>query len=376
MKRFLILFFLLTGLTAAAQSPRYTQFKEYRNQADTLRMKQMLDDWGEKDPEFYAAWTNYCSVMADETEDPTWLEMAVNWANLGREEFPDDELLLHKQGEVFFDTEQFGKALPVLQDIEKRGIGDVFTWYQLSVLYGAKGDLAQSRRYLEKMIQEGDEEDRNYAQEVLASYDDLEHLADSLALHPDHAAIKELAQTPAFQELTDRFAACDMTLTREEIASLYYGSSYLKDYNSVPSQCDDIKKMAEEGKIEEAKTALEAKLKDYPVSLFLLFSRFNLAEDEAEAAPYRWKIVHLLAVIDNTGKLYDTEHPFQVICVNDEYHALNHVLGMEEFQSQAVVDGPLDKMDFLNEYGLEMTAYFYLTPPYWERLNSLFGGNK
>ena len=48
---------------------------------------------------------------------------------------------------------------------------------------------------------------------------------------------------------------------------------------------------------------------------------------------------------------------------------------MSEFKSQAVVDGPMDKMDFLNEYGLEMTVYFYLTPPYWERLNSLFGGN-
>ena len=48
---------------------------------------------------------------------------------------------------------------------------------------------------------------------------------------------------------------------------------------------------------------------------------------------------------------------------------------MQEFKSQAVVEGPQDKMDYLNDFGLEMTAYFYLTPPYWERLNSLFGGN-
>ena len=51
MKRIIILIALLfVGLTAAAQSPRYEQFKEYRNQSDTLQMKQMLDNWGEKTP--------------------------------------------------------------------------------------------------------------------------------------------------------------------------------------------------------------------------------------------------------------------------------------------------------------------------------------
>ena len=377
MKRFLILLFLFVGLTAAAQvqSPRYEQFKEYRNQSDTLQMRQMLDNWGEKDAEFYAAWVNYCAIMAEESQDPTWLEMAVNWAKMGRDAYPDDELLLHKQADALFENEQFQEALPLLEEIDQKGIGYTVTWYQLSVIYGAKGDFAQSRRYLEKLIQDGDENDQAYAREVLADYDRIDHLADSLAIHPDHAAIKEFSRKPEFQQLVDRFVACDTTLTRDEIATLYYGSAYLKDYNSVQSQSDAIRKMAEEGKFKEAKATLETMLKDYPVSLFLILSLYNLSEDEEELQSYVWKARCLLAVIDNTGRINNPEEPFQVICVGDEYRALEQILGMKEFKSQAVVDGPMDKMVFLNEFGLEMTAYFYLTPPYWERLNSLFGGN-
>lgn len=376
MKR-LILFMtlLLAGLSAAAQSPRYEQFKEYRNQSDTLQMRQMLDNWGEKDAEFYAAWVNYCMIMAEESQDPTWLEMGVSWAKNGREAYPDNDLLLFKLTDALFDNEQFQEALPILEEIEQRGLGETITWYHLSVIYGAKGDFDRSRTYLEKMIQDGEEDDKDYARGMLEEYDRIDHMTDSLALHPDHAAIKALSQTPAFQDLVNRFAACDTTLTREEIATIYYGSSYLKDYNLVNSQSEAIRTLAEEGKIEEARAALKAKLQDYPVSLFVLFSLYNLSEDEAEAEVYLWKIRRLLSTIDNTGRANSTERPFQVICVNDEYHALNYILRMGEFQSQAVVEGPMDKMDFLNEYGLEMTAYFYLTPPYWERLNSLFGGN-
>lgn len=376
MKRIIILItFLLAGLTAAAQSPRYEQFKEYRNQSDTLQMKQMLDNWGDQDPEYYAAWVNYCMIMAQESEDPTWLEMGVSWAKNGREAYPDNDLLLFKLTDALFDNEQLQEALPLLEEIEQRGLGETITWYHLSVIYGAKGDFDRSRTYLEKMIQDGEEDDKDYARGMLEEYDRIDHMTDSLALYPDHAAIKALSQTPAFQDLTARFAACDTTLTREEIATIYYGSSYLKDYNLVNSQSEAIRTLAEEGKLEEARAALKAKLQDYPVSLFVLFSLYNLSEDEAEAEVYLWKIRRLLSTIDNTGRANSTERPFQVICVNDEYHALNYILRMQEFQSQAVVEGPMDKMDFLNEYGLEMTAYFYLTPPYWERLNSLFGGN-
>ena len=376
MKRVLTLLFLLAGLTAAAQnSDKYELFKELRNESDTLGMKNMLDNWGEKDPEYYAAWVNYCSIMAEEAQDPTWLEMGVSWAKNGREAYPDDELLLHKLSDALFDNEQFQEALPVLEEIEQRGLGELITWYHLSVIYGAKGDFAQSRKYLEMMVREGDEEDQAYARDMLETYDQIERQADSLALHPDHAAIKAFAETPAFQDLTARFEACDTTLTREEIATVYYGSSYLKDYNLASGQSEAIRALAEAGKIEEAKAALEARLKEYPVSLFVLLNLFSISEDEAESEGYRWKISSLLGTIDNTGRLNDTERPFQVICVNDEYQTLNYVLGMEEFKSQAVVKGPQDKMVFLNDFGLEMTAYFYLTPPYWERLNSLFGGN-
>ena len=382
MKRLLTLLLLLVGLTAAAQevqSPRYEQFKEYRNQSDTLQMKQMLDNWGEKDAEFYAAWVNYCSIMAQETQDPTWLEMAVNWAKMGRDEYPDDNLLLFKQSDALFDNEQFQEALPLLQEIEQKGLGDILTWYHLSIIYGAKGDFAQSRIYLEKMIQNGDEEDQDYARQVLAAYDEIESRADSLTFHPDHAAIKAISQTPAYQELTARFAACDSTLTREEIATVYYGAAYFHNYEYVQAECADIRTLANEDKIKEAREALEAKLEEYPVSLFILISLYNLAETEEELMSPVWKAQQILSVIDNTGRIDDPKQPFQVICINDEYIAIEQILGAQGVKSQAAVrglaDDPLDKLTYTNSFGLEMNAYFWLTPPYWEKLNRLFGGN-
>ena len=53
MKKLFSLLLLAIGLTAAAQnSARYDHFKELRNEADTTGMKKMLDEWGEKDPEY------------------------------------------------------------------------------------------------------------------------------------------------------------------------------------------------------------------------------------------------------------------------------------------------------------------------------------
>ena len=381
MKRIFTLLFLCLGLTAAAQnriqldnSDRYEHFKELRNENDTLRMKQMLDDWGAKDPEYYAAWSNYCSVKAETSEDPSWLELAVNWLKMGLEEYPDNLLLTLKYPQALFDNEQFREALPVLLDLEEKGLDDASSWYYLSTIYGLKGERELSRRYLDKMIREGEENDREYAEALLEVYDESDRLADSLLLVPDHSVLKEFAQTAEFQQLVDRFAACDTTLTREEISTVYYGSAYKKDYNLVSSTSSGVQELVEEGKIQEAVEALQARLRDYPVSLFLIVSIFNLSEDPAVLEPVVWKAQNLLAVIDNSG-LGTLESPMHVICVNDEYQTLRQVCDMQEFVSQAVIQdaplAPLDKMVFVNPYGLEQTYYFYLTPPYWERLNAL-----
>ena len=381
MKRVFIFLFLCLGLNAAAQnmieldnSARYERFKELRNEADTLQMKQMLDDWGSKDPEYYAAWSNYCSVKAETSEDPSWLELAVNWIKMGLEEYPDNLLLSLKYPQTLFENNQFQDALSILLDQEEKGLDDAASWYYLSAIYGLKGEREQSRRYLDKMVREGDEHDREYAESVLAVYDESDHVIDSLLLVPDHAALKEFAQTAEFQQLVDRFAACDTTLTREEISKVYYGSAYKKNYNIVSSTSDGVQELVDEGKTQEAIDALQARLKDYPVSLFLLVSIFNLSEDPAVLEPVVWKARNLITIIDNSG-LGTLESPLQVICVNDEYQLLRQVVEMQEFIGQAVIDeaplAPLDRMTFVNPYGLEQTFYFYLTPPYWERLNAL-----
>ena len=382
MKRVISLLLLLAGLTAAAQnavlnnSAKYEQFKELRNQADTLGMKQMLDTWGDKDPEYYAAWSNYCSVMAVETENPTWTPMSVNWIKMGRDAFPDDRLLLLKYPQVLFDNEQFAEALPVLLEIEEKGIPDPASWEYLAEIYLMKNDLDNSRKYLKKVVAEApDEEERMYARMNLETFDRIEHEADSLRLRLDHPAIEKFAKTAAFKKLVTRFAACDTTLTREEIANVYYGSAYGKDYNWVDSDSEGIQKLVDEGKVQEALASLQAKLQEYPASLFLLISIFNLADDQALVESCVWKARALLSAIDNSGNGTTPDSPLQVISVNDEYMYLNQVCESQGLRSQSLLNnipnGPQDQMVFVNSFGLDQTLYFYLTPPYWKRLDAM-----
>lgn len=376
MKRLISLLFLAVGLTAAAQnSPKYEQFKTYRDEADTLRMKQMLDSWGEEDAEYYAAWTNYCWVMAEETMDEDWIPLGLNWIQMGRDQFPDNHLLILKQGEVLFNADCYQEALPVLLEADEKGIADVATWFYLASIYSLKNDRESARPYLDKMIQNGDDEDREYAQELLQYYDEVDHTIDSLLLRPDHEAIRKFAETADFQALVSRFEACDTTLTREEISTLYYGSAYVNDYNMVSMTCSGIRDIVDEGRIQEAVDSLQVLLKDYPVSMYILISIFNLSEDEAVYEPCAWKVRNLLTAIDFSGTGISPESPLQVICVNDEYSFLSQVYDMEELKSQELLDdlplGPQDRMTFVNSYGLDQVAYFYLAPPYWERLNAL-----
>ena len=379
MKRFVLLLCLFLGITAATQelrnSARYEHFIELRNESDTLRMKQMLDDWGAKDAEYYAAWSNYCSIMAEETEDSSWLGLAVNWIKMGLEEYPDDVLLLLKRPQVLFDNEQYQDALLVLQELEEKGLDEASCWYYSSSIYILTRDHDRARQYLRKMIQEGDEQDRAYAEDVLQTIDKVEHVVDSLCLVPDHAAIRKFAETEDFQRLVTRFEACDTTLTREEISNLYYGSAYKKDYNLVSEFGESIRKLLEEDKVQEAIDALQAELKEYPVSLNLLVSIFNLTEDPAMLEPVVWKAQRLLEIIDNSGR-GTVDSPLQVICVNDEYQELGQVERMQGLKSQVLVEeaplAPLDQMTFVNSFGLDDVLYFYLTPPYWERLHALF----
>ena len=375
MKRILTLLLMLAGLAAAAQnSPKYEQFKELRDKADTLGMMRMLDEWGDKDPEYYSAWANYCQVMAEETEEESWMPMSVNWVRMGREEFPDNELLHHKLAEVLFGADYNEEAFTVLKEIEERGIADASTWRLLAGCCLMSNDLDKVRKYLSLLIRDGDEEDREFARESLEAVDKTDSLRNSQLLRLDHDALRKQAETPEFPQLIARFEACDSTLTREEIASVYYGSAYLKDYNLVSRNSQDIEQLAEEEKFDEASAALREKLKEYPVSLFLIVSLYNLSEDEQESQACAWKANALLGTIDSSGRC-TPEKPLQVICVNDEYMALGHIFEMQDLREQKLVECPAltpqDRMTILNSYGMEQVIHFYLTPPYWTRLSAM-----
>jgi hypothetical protein len=100
-----------------------------------------------------------------------------------------------------------------------------------------------------------------------------------------------------------------------------------------------------------------------------------MTEDDDIVQACVWKANALLGTIDFSGQ-GTPESPHQVICVNDEYTTLEQVFEMASFIGQGLVDNteplaPLDRMTFRSAYGVERTVYFYLTPPYWERLSAL-----
>lgn len=184
----------------------------------------------------------------------------------------------------------------------------------------------------------------------------------------DYQVIKEYVanQKEDFQRLIQRFEANDSLLTRTDYATIYYGYSFTPDYNAsmfdMTDEFQNIRKLAKEGKNEQAYEAGKELLKKNPVSLELLYQMgilaSNLQKDADEIRGYSKRYAALVTMIARTGDGRSEATAFKVICVNDEYQLLGMLFRMENLKSQSLVN-KCDLIEFDKcKYYSGTTMYF------------------
>ena len=368
---------LLIAGSLYAQHPVYEHFKEVRNAQDTTAMKSILDAWEQEEPERYAAWAGYCSVMAELTEDTAWNERGLQWAEEGLKAFPENVLLLYKKGEAQGESGLNEDALATFLHICDVEENSEDAWFHLVQLYALKRDLDTARIYAEKLSHSEDEDYQRMGTEVMESVDAWYKQFEEERITPDFQALRSFAWTADYMDLKQRFQACDTTLTVRDVSNLYYANGFRSDTDAASHKVSAaLKPLLDERKFQEAFDLLTKALETEPLCLDVLFSAVLLCEplqiDEETTWRLLWKLSMVEAAISVSGTGLSEGDPVYVNGVQDEYSFLQAVFGMQGLRKQFLTAGQHDCLIFVNGEGMDETIYFALSPAYWERLDNLY----
>ena len=168
-------------------------------------------------------------------------------------------------------------------------------------------------------------------------------------LQIDYKKVEEFVtqNAQAYDELMKKFHASPMSLTDEEVAMLYYGFAFTKDYN--PDQTDMLlepSKLIKEGKYQEALELCEKELQKAPVSFSLLLKVVTLSADQLycpDFAKYVQKAARIMDAIMLSGTGYSQENAIKVIYISDEYAIFRDIMKFKLTQ-QDFIESRYDRM--------------------------------
>lgn len=177
----------------------------------------------------------------------------------------------------------------------------------------------------------------------------LEKLGMGSKLNIDLKNIKEFVKKnpAAYKDLMDRFLKDPASLSKEEVANLYYGFAYTKDYD--PLHVDlmiEPHKLYNEGKMQEAYDFCKKELQKAPVSLSLLWKISMIADElkmKEEAKKYYSTLKELYDAVTASGNGYSKENAIKVIFIADEYAIFRDMMGLKRLE-HTLEDGGYDRM--------------------------------
>lgn len=178
---------------------------------------------------------------------------------------------------------------------------------------------------------------------------------------------QKVKSNPAgYTALLNRFVAGDTTLTIGEMATVYYGYAYTKDFN--PDEHFDKARDAYRKKDYPVASYLssEALVKN-PVSLDMTViglvsaTRSTVERIKANVPDLQARFDMLATIILSSGKGTDCDSPFMVLSADDTERIVKNVLGAQEIIGHAKV-GTIDavKMRFPGQ-DREHILYFSVT---------------
>ena len=176
----------------------------------------------------------------------------------------------------------------------------------------------------------------------------LDSFASKNKLLIDYKEVEDfVTQNPqGYDELMKKFHADPMSLTDEEVAMLYYGFTFTKDYD--PNHIDMLSepaKLIREGKYQEALELCEKELQKAPVSFSLLLKAgmLSVQAGHPDAQKYIQKTGRIMGSIMSSGTGYSQEKAIKVIFISDEYAIFRDVMTFKLTQ-QEFVDSRYDRM--------------------------------
>lgn len=178
-----------------------------------------------------------------------------------------------------------------------------------------------------------------------------------------------------YDALMNRYLSADTTLTKEEIAEIYYGYSFTEDYSPYSRNMDAERAYNEED-FEEALEKSKERLKSNPVSLSSLLISFECAKflnQDTVASNAKIRFNQVIDMIFDSGDGSE-KYPFKVICVSDEYVILRTCCKLEKLVSQIFIkESMCDKMQVILEGNdTPVSMYFDIRLAY----NSISGAAK
>ena len=182
----------------------------------------------------------------------------------------------------------------------------------------------------------------------LADMNLLDDFAMKEKLQIDYKKVEEFVtqNVQAYDGLMKKFHASPMSLTDEEVAMLYYGFAFTKDYN--PNQTDMLlepSKLIKEGKYQEALELCEKELQKSPVSFSLLLKAVTLSGQLycPDFAKYVQKAARIMDAIMLSGTGYSQENAIKVIYISDEYAIFRDIMKFKLTQ-QDFIESRYDRM--------------------------------
>lgn len=165
----------------------------------------------------------------------------------------------------------------------------------------------------------------------------------------DYAQMEQFVKNERtkYDLLLTRFEQGDPTLSKEEVAQIYYGFPFTEEYNSFPFYTK-IDKAYVKNDFEAAFPLIKQELKKNPVSLSLLIKAITccLALKDPELQSFRdnasLRYQQIIQAILATGNGSSKDTAYKVICVSDEYEIIFKPLRVESIQQQATLENKYD----------------------------------
>lgn len=161
-----------------------------------------------------------------------------------------------------------------------------------------------------------------------------------------------------YYSLLARFENGDKDIIKSDLAKLYYGFAFCKEYNGNFDMFSEMYDALKAGDNDKALEEAMKSRKQNPVCLELLYQIASLTFKSPEGVDNAYRVSAMMKVILDSGDGKSPQSAYKVIRTGDEYKILSIVYRMDSLLMQTALDGNIDKMDIATRDGKEVTVYF------------------